>query len=164
VIRIGIVKPSVTLADKDSSQNASDVADALAGVFAEKLTGANLEVVRLANESEARGAECDFVVRATLGQKHAGGGMLGMMLSPPKLGKPPDMTQQPSPAASELMAALASSVKYKDEFTYNFQLAGLDGASAVQKSGKLKVDYPGADYLSPVIGDATAAIKTKIGR
>ena len=164
VIRIGIVKAAVTMADKNSAETASDVADALAGVFEEKLAGANLEVVRLASEAEARGAECDYVLKATFAQKHAGGGMLGMMLSPPKFGKPPDMSQPPSPAAAELLSALSSSIKIKDEFTYDFQLLGMDRAPAVQKSGKLKVDYPGADYFSPPITEAAAAMKAKIGK
>lgn len=165
VIRIGILKPAVTLADKDSAQNASDVGDAIAGVFEEKLAGANLEVVRLSNEAEARSNECDYILKATLGHKRAGGGMLGMILSPPKFGKPPDPTTQPSsPAAAELQAALASSIRMKDEFSYDFQLVGMDRSPAFQKNGKLKVDYPGTDYLSPVIRDAAAAISAKIGR
>lgn len=163
VIRIGIVKPSVTLADKDSAETASDVADAIAGVFEEKLVGQNIEVVRLKTDAEAKASECDYVIKATLGQKHASGGMLGQMFSLPKIPKQPDMTP-PTPAAAELMGALGSSTKYKDEFTYNFQLIGMDSAPAVQKSGKVKVDYPGTDILSPSIRDAATAFLAKVGR
>ncbi len=163
VIRIGIVKPAVTLADKDSAQNASDVADAISGVFEEKLVGQNLEVVRLNTDSEAKANECDYVIKATVGQKHASGGLLGQVFSIPKIPKQPDTTP-PTPAAADLMAALGGSVKYKDEFTYNYQLIGMDSAPAVQKSGKVKVDYPGTDFFSPSIRDAAAAILAKVSR
>lgn len=163
VIRIGIVKPSVTLADKDSAETASDVADAIAGVFEEKLVGQNIEVVRLKTDAEATNNECDYVIKATVGQKHAGGGMLGQMFSLPKIPKQPDMTE-PTPAAAELMGALSSSTKYKDEFTYDFQLIGMDRAPAAQKFGKVKVDYPGTDILSPPIRDAAVAFLAKVSR
>ena len=87
-----------------------------------------------------------------------------MIRSPPKFGKPPDTTQPSSPAAAEFQAALAGSIKMKDEFSYDFQLIGMDRASVVQKSGKVKVDYPGADYFSPIIRDTAAAMTAKIGR
>jgi hypothetical protein len=163
VIRIGIVKPAVMLADKDSAESASDVADAIAGVFEEKLIGPKIEVVRLASESEAAGTECDYTIKGTLSQKHAGGGMLGMMLSPPKMGAQPDPTKR-TPAENELTSAIASSSKMKDEFTFDFQLLGPGGAVAFQKSGKAKLGFPGEDVLSPPIRETASAILMKIGR
>ena len=163
VIRIGLVKPSVQLADKDSVESASDVADAISGVFEEKLVGSNIEVVRFASESEAAANECDFTVKTTLSQKHAGGGLLGMMLSPPKMGAQPDPTKR-TPAENELIAALASSSKMKDEFTFDFQLLGPGRAVAVQKSGKAKLGFPGEDVLSSPIRETAAAILAKVGR
>jgi len=166
VIRVGIVKPAVKMADKDSAETASDVADAVAGLFEERMTKQNIEVVMLASENEAKGAECDYIVQGTITQKHAGGGMLGQALSMslPTFGKPksPDQTQKHSPASAALHGALSSSVKMKDEFTFDFKLVGMDRIPAVTKVGKVKTSYPGEDALSQPIRDASDAMLTKL--
>lgn len=89
--------------------------------------------------------------------------MLGMMLSPPKMGAQPDPTKR-TPAENELTSAIASSSKMKDEFTFDFQLLGPGGAVAFQKSGKAKLGFPGEDVLSPPIRETASAILMKIGR
>lgn len=161
VIRIGIVKPTVTLADKDSAQTASDVGEALAGLFEEKLVGTNIEVVTLKAESEAAASQCDYVLKATLSQKRASGGMFGQMFQLPKFSTPPTPTQ-PTEAESAFQSSLASSIKYKDEFSYDYQLVGLDRSPAVQKSGKVKIDYPGIDPIAPIVRDTANAMKAKL--
>ncbi len=163
VIRVGIVKPSVQLADKNSAESASDVADAVAAVFEERLTKPNVEVVRLTSEAEAKNAECDYVIQATISQKRAGGGLIGMMLSPPKMPKMPDANQQQqsSPATMELLSALSPIVKAKDEFTFDFKLLGIDRSPAFQKAGKVKTSYYGEDALSLPIREASDGILAK---
>ena len=163
VIRIGIIRPSVQLADKDSADSASSVSEAVAGVFEERLTKPNVEVVKVASESEAKNAECDYVIQATIGQKRGGGGMLGQVFSMPKMPKMPDPNQpQASPATMELLSALSPIVKAKDEFTFDFKLLGTDRATAFQKAGKVKTSSYGEDVLSLPIKDASDGILAKV--
>jgi len=162
VIRIGIIKPSVQLADKDSGDSALSVSDAIAAVFEERLTKPNVEVVRVASESEAKNGEFDYVIQVSIGQKHSGGGLIGLMLSPPKMPKMPDPNQpQPSPATMELLSALGPIVKAKDEFTFDFKLLGTDRGTAFQKAGKVKTSAYGEDVLSQPIKDASDGILAK---
>jgi len=162
VIRVGIVKPVVQLADKDSADSASSVSDAVAAVFEERLTKPNVEVIRVASESEAKNAECDYVIQATIGQKHGGGGMLGQVFSVPKMPKMPDPNQQQgSPATMELLSALSPIVKAKDEFTFDFRLLTPDRSPAFQKAGKAKTSSYGEDVLSQPIKDASDGILAK---
>jgi len=147
---------------KDSADSSLSVADAVAGVFEERLTKPNIEVVRLTSESEAKTAECDYVMQVTIGHKHSGGGMLGQVFSLPKMPKTPDSNEQPSPATMELLTALSSVVKPRDEFTFDVKLLGIDRSPAFQKAGKVKTSYHGEDALSPSIREATDAILAKL--
>jgi len=164
VIRIGIVKPSVQLADKDSSENASGVADAIAGLFEENLVKPNIEVVMLNSDTEAKSEQCDYVIQSTVTQKHAGGGLLGQVMGLPSLSKPkaPDTTPA-TPASAALQGSLSEAVKMKDEFTYDFKLVDLNRTPAVTKAGKVKTSYPGEDPLSAPIREVSAAMLAKLG-
>lgn len=164
VIRIGIVKPAVQLADKDSAENASGVSEAIAGLFEEKLTKQNVEVVMLNSDTEASGSQCDYVVQSTVSQKHAGGGMLGQMMGLPSFGKPkaPDTTPA-TPASAALQGSLSGAVKMKDEFTYDFKLVDMNRTPSVTKAGKVKTAYPGEDPLTPLIREVSAQILAKVG-
>lgn len=165
VTRIGVVKPSVQLADKNSADGASMVSDAMSGLFVELLTKPNVEVVEVASAAEAKAAQCDYTIQGSLVQKHAGGGLLGQVMGLPSFGKGPSPSQGPrSPATDRLVATLAGYSRMKDEFTYDLKLVATDGSVAAQRTGKAKSNFPGEDVLSQPIRDVSTEALAKLPR
>ncbi|HKP84861.1 MAG TPA: hypothetical protein VJZ26_02115 [Blastocatellia bacterium] len=168
-VRIGIVMPKAQMID--GGFPAERAAEAVRNTFAGFINGPSIEVVALSARlpeqafEEARQSQCDYILFSTLTQKKGGGGMFGKVL-----GNVAGAAGAVIPygggaggaAASTAIyttAAIASSIKAKDELTLEYKLQSIGGQRpAVLNTTKAKAKTDGEDVVTPLIEKAAQTI------
>jgi hypothetical protein len=179
VIRIGLILPVVQL----SSGNAAQTAEVLRNSFASYLKGPNIEVVTLAARlpslalDEARQSQCDYILSASMTIKKGGGGgsMFGRAIgniAGSAAGHIPGGGSATTGAARSAAitgvyttAAIASSIKARDEASLEYKLDQVDPAkSSLSNKDKAKASADGEDIVAPLVQKAAEAIVAVVRR
>lgn len=164
-IRIGIAKPEVQLADKDSTDAASTIGDAVVGLFEESLKGQDIGAVELSSDStdaDAKRLECDYIIYANITQKHGGGGLFGKIVTAhvaaiKGVGPNTNGTNQ-SAATVAMMQAMSGVTKGRDEFTLEYKFTKPDKTVVSTAKAKSKANFDTEDVLTPNIKEASKAV------
>ena len=167
MIRIGIAKPVVKLADKDTAEAADDLGDAAIGLLIESLKAANIEAVPLSGDpdADAKKLDCDYVVYTNFAQKHGGGGLLGKIVTAnmaAMTGKSPQTDTNPTEASAVMTRVMSGLTKGNDEFSWDYKVTRLDKTVVSGAKGKSKANFDTEDVLTPKIRDASKAILTQV--
>jgi hypothetical protein len=180
VIRIGLIMPKVQMA----SGNAAQAAEAVRNGFANYLNGPGVEAVTLAARlpslalDEARQASCDYILTVSMNVKKGGGGssMFGSAIgriAGSAAGHVPGGGSATTGAARSAVitgiyttAAIASSIKAKDEVVLEYKLDSTDGAKqGVSNTAKAKASRDGEDVVTGLVeraaGDVIATATKK---
>ena len=179
VIRIGLLLPAVQL----NSGNAAQAAEALRNGFAGYLKGPNIEVITLAARlpslalDEARQSHCDYILSASMTIKKGGGGgsMFGRAIgniAGSAAGHIPGGGSATTGAARSAAitgvyttAAIASSIKARDEASLEYKLDQVDPAKAsLGNKDKAKASADGEDIITPLVQKAAEAIVAVVRR
>ncbi|MFL6254573.1 MAG: hypothetical protein ACJ74T_06100 [Pyrinomonadaceae bacterium] len=157
VVRLGLA--GVQTGAVGDNLNGAQLAAAVRGALASRLTSATVEVVMLEPfadaEADARQKQCDLIVYANVSHKKGGGGGFGGMLG--KVG-----------AAAAGMGGVSgggpggsatANVKAKDELTLEVRLQSTGAASpAAPRQFKSKAKSAGEDIIAPVVEQAAQMI------
>lgn len=173
VIRIGVVVPK---AQMGKSYNGIEAAEPLRNTIISYLSGPTLEVTPLTAripaqiEAEAQQKECDLILYSSITHKQSGGGGgLGgfMRKAAPAVGIAGShadthagrVAGSVATSATYTAADVASSIKAKDEITFEYQLHALGSATPrLTNTTKAKAKSDGEDILSPLVEQAAIAI------
>jgi hypothetical protein len=172
VIRIGLLLPKVQLTSGDAAQ----AAEALRKSFAGYLNGPTIEVVALSARlpaqalDEARQSQCDYILSASMNVKKGGGGsMFGRAvgnIAGSAAGHIPGGGSASTGAARSAAitgvyttAAIASSIKAKDELSLEYKLDSVETSKTVlSNTAKAKAKSDGEDILTPVVETSSQTI------
>src|SRR5687768_16271427 len=172
VIRIGIMLPKVQLTSGDTTQ----AAETLRKSFAGYLNGPAIEVVTLSAQlpaqavEEARQSQCDYILSASMNVKKGGGGsMFGKAIgniAGSAAGHIPGGGSATTGAARSAAitgvyttAAIASSIKAKDELSLEYKLDSVETSKTVlSNTAKAKAKSDGEDILTPSVETAAQTI------
>ena len=178
VIRIGLILPNVQM----SSGNVAQAAEALRNTFARYLTGPTIEVVPLTARlpslamDEARQSQCDYILSSSVSvKKGGGGGLFGRAIA--NIGGsaaghiPGGSTAATGAARSAAIggvyttAAIASSIKAKDEVKLDYTLQPINSTSApLSNTAKTKASHDGEDVVDALVQRAATAIVSAIAK
>lgn len=168
VIRLGLV--AVTTGSVGDNISAADLSAVVAGALAARLSGSNVETVRIEAmmpqqiEAEAKQKECDFVVYANASHKKGGGGgfggMLGKVTSVVATASVGEMGGDGQTSSGNATTATVSArVKAKDELTLDIRVQKSGGASSpVAQQFKAKAKSAGEDIITPVVEQAAQVV------
>jgi hypothetical protein len=156
VVRVGLA--GVQTGAVGDNLSAAELAAAVRGALAARLTSATVEVLTLESsadaEAEARQKECDFVVYASVSHKKGGGGGFGGML-----GKVGAVATGIGNVGATSGGGATASVKAKDELTLDIRLQPADTAGApAARQFKSKAKSAGEDIVTPVAEQAAQMI------
>ena len=173
VIRIGLILPKVQLTSGDSAQ----AAETLRKSFAGYLNGPTIEVVSLSARlpaqaiDEARQSQCDYILSASMNVKKGGGGssMFGRAIgniAGSAAGHIPGGGSASTGAARSAAitgvyttAAIASSIKAKDELSLEYKLDSVETSKTVAgNNAKAKAKSDGEDILTPLVQSSAQTI------
>ncbi len=173
VIRIGVILPKVQLTAGDPAQ----AAEALRKSFAGHLNGPSIEVVSLSARlpsqaiDEARQAQCDYILSASMNVKKGGGGgsMFGRAIgniAGSAAGHIPGGGSASTGAARSAAitgvyttAAIVSSIKAKDELSLEYRLDSVETSkTVVSNTAKAKAKSDGEDILTPLVQTSAQTI------
>jgi hypothetical protein len=179
VIRIGLLLPSVQM----SSGNPAQAAEAVRNTFASYLTGPTIEVVPLTARlpalamDEARQSQCDYVLSSSMTVKKggAGGSMFGRAIgniAGSAAGHIPGGGSAATGAARSTLitgvyttAAIASSIKAKDEVKLDYNLQPINSTSApLSNTAKTKASHDGEDVVEGLVQRAATAVVSAIAK
>ena len=176
VLRIGLLLPNVQM----SAGNAAQAAEALRNSFASYLKGPNIEVVTLAARlpslaiEEARQSQCDYMLSASMNVKKGGSGsMFGRAIgniAGATAGQIPGGGSATTSAARSVAitgvyttAAIASSIKARDEVTLEYKLDQVETAkTSAGSKDKAKASADGEDVISPLVQKAAGDVVAKV--
>jgi len=176
VLRIGIMLPRVQLTSGDSAQ----AAETLRKSFAGYLNGPTIEVVTLSARlpaqalDEARQSQCDYILSASMNVKKGGGGsMFGRAvgnIAGSAAGHIPGGGSATTGAARSAAitgvyttAAIASSIKAKDELSLEYKLDSVETSKTVlSNTAKAKAKSDGEDILTPSVETAARTIVSTV--
>jgi hypothetical protein len=172
-IRIGLVLPPVQM----NAGNPAQAAEAVRNTFASYLTGPTIEVVMLSARlpalamDEAKQSQCDYLLSSSLTIKKGGGGgslfgrAIGSVAGTAAGHVPGGGSAATGAVRSAAItgiyttAAIASSIKAKDELSLEYKLESTDGARpGVANTAKGKAKSDGEDVLTPLIEKAAEAV------
>ena len=165
VVRIGIVKPQVTMGSDDGS----NAADSVRLILADYLQGPTIEVVllgsRLASQYaiEAAQADCDFVLSVSLAHERGRmNQMLGRTLGNLTVYAPihsGDISSAVVTGAIYSAADFAASIRARDEMQLDFRLgAAGDPQPVLTEKVKRRAKSDGEDLLTPLVERAAEAV------
>lgn len=171
MIRIGIAKPLMKLADTKNDYSAPlQLSASVRDTLVDLLKADNVEAIRLstdAPEFEAKQKECDYILYANVTQKR-GGGMFAKILALGAISAVGGMV----PGVGGMIASQAASIainqtmsnvaKVKDEFTFEYKVSDMNGGLLSQATTKQKVKQDGEDVLTPQIQQASRSVMTAI--
>ena len=178
VIRIGLILPTVQM----NAGNPAQAAVALRDGFAGFLNGPSIEVVTLSARlpsqamEEARQSQCDYILSASMTvKKGGGGGMFGRAIgniAGSAAGHIPGGGSATTGAARSAAitgvystAAIANSIKAKDEVTLEYKLNQVETAkTSITNKDKAKASADGEDVISPLVQKAAEAIVATVRR
>lgn len=179
VMRVGVVATKTGAVGEGI--NAAMLGEAVRNTLINYLTGPAIEVValeaRLPQQAalEAQQKECDFVLYTTVAHKKGGGGGgFGGFLR--KAAPVVDVMPMGSGASSVVAdvavrttiytaSDFATSVKAKDELTFDYQLQrAVDGSAVVGQTLKAKAKSNGEDLVSQLVEQAASAVLTGAAR
>jgi len=172
VIRIGIAE--LKSGEIGEGMSADILVGSIGNAFPELFEGTGIEIVELkaklpsAIAKEAKETECDFFLIGTVSHKRDGGGFgfarsLGNIVGnniPYGGGTAESVARQTASSAAYEIGDAASSVKAKDEITFQIVLTKSDGTPTLNKSFKRKAKSGGEDIISPILEEAADAIVT----
>jgi len=176
VLRIGIMLPRVQL----TSGNSAQAAETLRKSFAGYLNGPTIEVVTLSARlptqalDEARQSQCDYILSASMNVKKGGGGsMFGRAvgnIAGSAAGHIPGGGSATTGAARSAAitgvyttAAIASSIKAKDELSLEYKLDSVETSKTVlSNTAKAKAKSDGEDILTPSVETAARTIVSTV--
>ena len=176
MIRIGIMLPRVQLTAGDTAQ----AAETLRKSFAGYLNGPTIEVVSLSARlpaqalEEARQSQCDYILSASMNVKKGGGGsMFGRAIgniAGSAAGHIPGGGSASTAAARSAAitgvyttAAIASSIKAKDELSLEYKLDSVETSKTVlSNTAKAKAKSDGEDILTPIVEATSRTIVSTI--
>jgi hypothetical protein len=172
VIRIGIAE--LKSGEIGEGMSADILVGSIGNAFPGFFEGTGIEIVKLkaklpsAIAKEAKEAECDFFMIGTVSHKRDGGGFgfarsLGNIVGnniPYGGGTAESVARQTASSAAYEIGDAASSVKAKDEITFQLVLTKSDGTQSLSKAFKRKAKSGGEDIISPILEEAADAIVT----
>jgi hypothetical protein len=175
-LRICLAFPAVEFAVGDAAQ----AAEAVRTTFAAYLTGPSIEPVSLMARTatqatqEAQQRDCAHVLHTTVVLKRGGRSVLGRAartLATPAathvaVGSSMGATARATAISGVYAAAeLASSIRAKDEVTFEYRLVPSSGGPAVDEgSSKARARSDGEDLLTPLIAAAAETIAARLAR
>ncbi|HEX8090052.1 MAG TPA: hypothetical protein VF762_14420, partial [Blastocatellia bacterium] len=173
-IRIGVVMPKAQMSDGVPTAEASE---AVRNTFAGFLNGPSIEVVALSARlpeqalEEARQSQCDYILFSTLTQKK-GGGMFGKVMGnvAGAAGSVIPYGGGAGEAAARTTiyttAAIAGSIKAKDELTLDYKLESMGGDAkpVLSNTAKSKAKTDGEDVVTPLVERAAQTIVGTVKR
>ncbi len=155
VVRLGIVQPSAKI-------GSNDVGEGVRSTLMRYINGgASLEVIPLSSAGEASSKQCDFVMTSSLTHTpgKSGGGLGGFMKKAAAVGGQIASGTMGSGSSSPQSAADASSsIKSKDEVSYDYQVTRADGSSVASNSQKRKANSDGEDVISPMLSQVAGEV------
>ncbi|HEU4431925.1 MAG TPA: hypothetical protein VFR51_00925 [Pyrinomonadaceae bacterium] len=171
VIRIGLLLPKVQL----TTGNTAQAAETLRKSFADHLNGPTVEVVALSAQlpaqamAEARESQCDYILFASMNVKKGGGSMFGRAIgnmAGAAAGQIPGGGSATTGAARSAAitgvyttAAIASTIKAKDEATLEYKLDSVETSKTVlSNTAKAKAKSDGEDLLTPLVNTSAQTI------
>jgi hypothetical protein len=178
VLRIGIMLPRVQLTSGDSAQAAETLRQSFAGY----LNGPTIEVVALSARlpaqalEEARQSQCDYILSASMNVKKGGGGsMFGKAIgniAGSAAGHIPGGGSASTGAARSAAitgvyttAAIASSIKAKDELSLEYKLDSVEVSKTVlSNTAKAKAKSDGEDILTPIVETTSRTIVSTVAK
>jgi hypothetical protein len=173
MIRIGIAKPKVTVPDsKKDPDAAADLAFATTNLLIESLKSESVEAIQLETdfpENEAQERGCNYIFYTNITQKR-GGGMFGKMVmmgavTTASVLVPGIGGMIAGTVASQVMGqTMTKNAKAKDEFTFEYKVAGMDKNIISQAATKVKTEKDGEDPLTPQIQQASKTVLSIIGK
>jgi hypothetical protein len=161
---------------------ARDLAAAIENTLTAFLKVPDVEVVRLdaklasAVAAEARAAECDYVIHATVSHKKGGGGgfggtfgqALGSAIGRTGIGHTGstagNIAGQVATNAVVSATTVSSGMRSKDEIALDLKVDARDGAPALAKSYKVKAKSNGDDIISQIVEQAAQGIVAILGK
>jgi hypothetical protein len=156
VVRLGLA--AVQAGAVGDNLNGAQLAAAVRGALAARLTNATVEVVLLDSfgeaEAEAKRKECDYIVYANVSHKKGGGGGFGGML-----GKVGAAATGIGNMGGDSGGSATSNVKPKDELTLDVRLQAPGNATpAASSQFKAKAKSAGEDIVTPAVEQAVQLI------
>ena len=155
VVRLGIVQPSAKI-------GSNDVGDGVRSTLMRYINGgASLEVIPLSSQSEASSKQCDFVMTSSLTHTpgKSGGGLGGFMKKAAAVGgQIASGTMGTGSSSPQSAADASSSIKSKDEVSYDYQVTRADGSSVTSNSQKRKANSDGEDVISPMLSQVAGEV------
>jgi hypothetical protein len=176
-IRIGVV---MSRAQMSNGVSITDSALAVRNTFIGFINGPSIEVVALSARlpdqalEEARQSQCDYILYSSLTQKKGGGGMFGKVLGNvagaagsviPYGGSAGEVAARTAATtAIYTTAAIAGSIKAKDEVTLEYNLKSTTGEArqVLANTAKAKAKSDGEDIITPLIEKAAQAIVSAV--
>lgn len=176
VIRIGLLLPTVQM----SAGNPAQAAEAVRNTFASSLTGPTIEVVPLTARlpalaiEEARQSQCDYVLSSSMTvKKGGGGGLFGRgigNIAGSAAGHIPGGGSAATGAARSAViggvyttAAIASSIKARDEVKLDYTLQSINGTNAMlSNTAKAKANQDGEDVIDGLVQRTATAVLSAI--
>jgi hypothetical protein len=174
--RIGVPLPKTQLTQ---AAPGTDSSEALRTSLMSFMAGPAIEIVpitaRLQSQIDAEAKEktCDFVLYSALTQKHSGGSGFGSLMKGgtslismvPMVGMAGGMAGMVAGQAASVAAgaAMSSSIKAKDDVSFEYKLMPADATQALlAKVEKAKATADGEDVITPLVEHAAEAILTAI--
>ena len=155
VVRLGIVQPSAKI-------GSNDVGEGVRSTLMRYINGgASLEVISLSSASEASSKQCDFVMTSSLTHTpgKSGGGLGGFMKKAASVGgQIASGTMGTGSSSPQSAADASSSIKSKDEVSYDYQVTRADGSSVTSNSQKRKANSDGEDVISPMLSQVAGEV------
>ncbi len=151
VIRLGVVTPNARIGQ-------TDVGNAMRSSLLRYINGGqSLEVIPVNSTADASAQQCDFVMTSTLTHTagKSGGGFGGFMKKAGQLGQ---IATGNAPSAPQSSADASSSIKAKDEISYDYQVTRIDGSSVASSTQKRKADSDGQDIISPILSQVAGEV------
>jgi hypothetical protein len=161
---------------------ATELAAAIENTLTAYLKVPDVEVIRLEAKlassiaAEARAAECDYVIHATVSHKKGGGGGFGGMFGQ-ALGSAIGRTGightgstagniagQVATNAVVSATTVSSNVRSKDEIALDIKVDTVEGVSALAKIYKVKARSNGDDIISQIVEQAAQGIVGLLGK
>jgi hypothetical protein len=177
VVRVGVVMPYATTADH---MNAAALAEGVRNSLVETLPAPSFEAVPLEAQvpeqivEEARRKECDYILYTNITHKKGGGGLGGFLrkaapvadIVPMGSGTSAVVASTVTRTAIHTAAAVATSIKSKDEVAFDYRLVPVSSPSTivVSKTIKAKAKSDGEDVLTPLIGQEASAVQSAVAR
>ena len=177
MIRVGVVTAKTQMGQGSTGYNPGE---AIRNSIINFLSSPAIEVTPLAShlpaqiEAEAKQKECDFILYSTVTQKQGGGGFGSFMRKAAPVAAVAGVAATPSSTAGVLAesvattavytaADVASSVKAKDEITFEYKLFPTGSATPrLANTAKAKAKTDGEDVLSPLIEQAAGVVLTEV--